>query len=211
MARLTVFGATGPTGALVLSQALDAGHEVRAVVRRPEAITVSSNRLEVFEADVLDELPAAAVRGSVAVISALGSSDGRRPTTVYSRGIAAIAAAMDEVGVRRLVAITGAPVAPADERTWFERNVQHRVLHVFFGAMYDDMRVMENELRRGDLDWTVFRPPRLTNRSAKGTWRTAVDGPLSRARTISRADLAAAMLKAIDERALARHAVTIAD
>ena|GEM_PF-3775056 len=59
-------------------------------------------------------------------------------------------------------------------------------------------------------DWTVFRPPRLTNGALTRRYRTAVDVPLAHAWNLSRADLAAAMLGAIDDPALIRRAVTIA-
>ncbi|NED54192.1 NAD(P)H-binding protein, partial [Micromonospora aurantiaca] len=36
--RLTIFGATGGTGVLALRRALDAGHEVTAVVRDPAGL-----------------------------------------------------------------------------------------------------------------------------------------------------------------------------
>jgi hypothetical protein len=56
---------------------------------------------------------------------------------------------------------------------------------------------------------TVFRPPRLTNGASTGRYRTAVDGPLPRAWSVSRADLAAAMLAAAQDSALVGHAITI--
>lgn len=54
------------------------------------------------------------------------------------------------------------------------------------------------------VDWTVFRPPRLTNGLASSRYRTAVGKPLGHAWTISRATLAAAMLAAAGDPALSR-------
>jgi putative NADH-flavin reductase len=73
------------------------------------------------------------------------------------------------------------------------------------------MRRMESLLAASDVEWTAFRPPRLTNAAATGRYRIAIDTALSRAFSVSRANLAAAILSAIDNRALFRHAVTIAD
>ena len=46
--KLIVLGATGGIGGQVVEQALAAGHEVTAVVRRPSAITLRHERLEVI-------------------------------------------------------------------------------------------------------------------------------------------------------------------
>ena len=69
---------------------------------------------------------------------------------------------------------------------------------------------MERVLRDSDVDWTVVRPPRLTNGPANGRYRTAVNRHLERARTISRADLAAAMLRLLDDPHAVRATVGIA-
>ena len=116
--NITVFGATGGTGACLLRQALAAGHRVTAVVRDPARLaswpaaaeprpepsdrqpssgrtaTAAPPRLEVITADVMD--PAAigpAVAGADAVLSAIGPH-GSGPTTVSQDSAAAIIAAM---------------------------------------------------------------------------------------------------------------------
>jgi uncharacterized protein YbjT (DUF2867 family) len=72
------------------------------------------------------------------------------------------------------------------------------------------MRRMEQILGASDTDWTVFRPPRLTNGPLTGQARTAVGKPLPGGRMVSRADLAAAMLAAINDPATVRQTVATA-
>ena len=209
--KLTVFGPTGSTGEQIVRRALAAGHEVTAVARRPEAVAPTDPRLRVVAGDVLD--PASlrdGVVGADAVLSALGSRRMNRPTTVYSAGTAAILAAMRHGGVRRFVGVTAIPVEPYDHNSALDRYFVLPLLRRFFGGGYDDMRRMEEVLAASDRDWTVFRPPRLTNGASTGRHRTAVDAPLPRAWSVSRADLAAAMLAAVRDPALVGHAVTIA-
>ena len=209
--KLTVFGSTGSTGKQIVWQALAAGHEVTAVARRPDAVAPAGPRLHVVAGDVLD--PASLrdrVVGTDAVLSALGSRQMNRPTTVYSAGTAAVLAAMRDAGVRRFVGVTAVPVGPEDQKSALDRYLVHPLLHRFFGGGYDDMHRMEDLLAVSDRDWTVFRPPRLTDGAPTGRYRTAVDGPLPRAWSVSRADLAAAMLAAAQDPALVGHAVTIA-
>ena len=45
--KIVVLGATGGTGQGVLRQALVAGHEVTAIVRNPDKVTTSNEKLKV--------------------------------------------------------------------------------------------------------------------------------------------------------------------
>ena len=94
--RITVFGATGRMGHLLVGQALDAGHAITAYARNPERLRIGHPNLSVLAGELdNDEAVLAAVQGADAVIEGVGAvSDGTRR----------IVAAMDESGVRRLVA-----------------------------------------------------------------------------------------------------------
>ncbi|HJT02842.1 MAG TPA: NAD(P)H-binding protein [Pseudonocardiaceae bacterium] len=209
--KLTVFGATGATGEQIVRHGLAAGHEVTAVVRNPDAMRVADPRLRVRVGDVLQpESVPPAVAGAGAVLSALGSRTMRQPTSVYSAGTAAVLAAMRDAGVRRFVGITAAPVGPRAQQSPLDRYLLHPLLWWAFGAGYADMRRMETLVAASGRDWTVFRPPRLTDTAATGHYRLAVDTPLPRAWTISRADLAAAMVAAVTDSTMVGHAVSIA-
>ena len=134
------------------------------MARRPEAVAGTDQRLRVVAGDVLT--PSSLREGIVAadaMLSALGSRAIRQPTTVYSQGTAAILAAMHDTGVRRFIGVTAAPVAPQAHKSPLERRIVHPLLQLFLGGQYDDMRRMEKLLAASDADWTVFRPPRLTN------------------------------------------------
>src|SRR3954453_3954066 len=91
--RIAVFGANGGTGRLLTQQALEAGHDVVAVLRRPAQLPLVHERLTVVEADVHDvEAVARAVAGSEAVLSTLGVPFTRKPIKIYSAGIVSIGA-----------------------------------------------------------------------------------------------------------------------
>ena len=75
--KIIVFGSTGGIGRQVVTQALDAGHQVTAVARRPEVMTIQHERLQVVRGDVLE--PASfqqALTGQDVVVSALGPASG---------------------------------------------------------------------------------------------------------------------------------------
>jgi putative NADH-flavin reductase len=207
--KLTILGATGGTGQQLVHAAIGAGHEVTAIVRRPDAITESGPQLRVVRGDLLDpQWTGEGIEGADAVLSALGATS-RGATTVYSAGTAAVLKAMAGAGVRRILVVSAAPAGPAQDRLT-EEKIIHPILWQFFRGSYEDMRRMEQILAGSDTDWTVFRPPRLTDGPVTGKARIAVGKRLPGGRMVSRADLAAAMLAAINDPATVRHAVAIA-
>ena len=62
-----------------------------------------------------------------------------------------------------------------------------------------DFLATEQEIHASDLDWTIFRPPSLTSKPARGSYRLAVDRNLPRCFSITRADFATCMLSALDD------------
>lgn len=90
--RIAVVGATGATGRHVVAVALERGHEVVALARRPDALSdLAHDRMTVRQADVhVADTITSACRDVHAVISALGiSKDG--PAHTLSAGARAIA------------------------------------------------------------------------------------------------------------------------
>lgn len=198
--NLIVFGGTGGTGAQLIDMALDAGHTVTTPARDPSRVRASHEQLRAVRADVLDRQSLeGTIDGADAVVSALGAPGGKEPTTVYSTGVANILEAMRLANVRRFIGISALPVTPRTEVGILERRVVYPILYRFFGEGYADMARMEQLLRGSDTDWTIVRPPMLTNGAATGRYRTAINRHLQRGRTISRADLAAAILRLLEE------------
>ncbi|MER5727945.1 NAD(P)H-binding protein [Streptomyces sp. NPDC002138] len=214
--KITVFGATGGVGREVVRQALDAGHEVTAVVRDPARLTVPEHeRLRVATvADVTDEEALEPVlRGRDAVVSALGASSNKqaRLTPVAGPALSAIVSAMDRAGVRRLSAISAAPLGPDHaEDGVLTRSVLLPLLRRALRDVYADLAVMEAVIGASDTCWTVVRPPRLLNKPGTGSYRRAVDANVRAARTIPRADVADALLTSLTDPATERHAVGVA-
>lgn len=209
--RIVVFGANGPTGRLLTDQALAAGHEVAAVTRRPEAFPREHERLTVAGTDVHDaEAVDAVIAGGDAVLSALGVPYSRRPIATYSRGTANIVAAMQRHGVRRLAVISSSAVDPvpySDAGFLFNRVLQPFMASVVGRTLYDDMRRMEALVQASELDWTIVRPSGLYDRPA-ATDYTMVEGHAD-GRFTARADLAASMLRLLDDDRFVRRVVAV--
>lgn len=210
--KLVVAGATGRTGRLIVQQGLARGHHVHALARNPAAFTPGHANFAVTRADVrsragLDE----AVAGCDAVLSALGIGTSRQKTVVYSAGVANLLGAMQACNTDRIVVISAAPVGPREEQPALERRLVMPILDRFFGATYEDMRKMEETLALSTANWTALRPPRLLDKPPIGAYRISTSGPLPKARSLRFADLATAMLDAVDRDLASRTAAYVAN
>jgi putative NADH-flavin reductase len=200
--HITVFGANGATGKRVVEQALAAGHRVRAVVRDPQSIETKHDELEVVRGDVMDA-STLDVAGD-AVVSCIGART-RKADGIAARGTENILAAMKRAGVKRIVVISAAPLGTPEGA--FQR-VAFAILWTLLRDVYSDLRRMETVLQESDAEWTITRPPRLTDGPLTGNYKTALDRNVGSA--ISRADLAREMLRTLDEPKTIHHTVGIA-
>jgi putative NADH-flavin reductase len=195
-----------------VAQALELGDLVTAVTRRPDEFPISHERLTVLAGDVYDAVDVdKAVAGQDAVLSALGVPYGREAVTVYSAGITNIMAAMRAHGVRRLVCVSSSATEPNPRPQggfFFEKVLQPFFVGVMGRTVYADMRRMEALVSSSELDWTIVRPSGLFNAPEVSAYRT--DEGHTDGRFTSRADLAAAMLRQLDDDTYSRRIVAVA-
>src|SRR5215469_4301776 len=215
--KLTIIAATGGVGRQLLAQALDAGHDVTAVARNPAKLSpgvLAARNASFVTSDLASpdlQVLQAAVVGADSVLSALGPHS-NADAGIAAPGTRAIITAMQAAGVRRIVAISASPVSttPSPGRPdpprhdpgdgLIMRYVGVRIAKTLFGKVYTDLARMEDLLRESDLDWTILRPPQLTNRPRTGRYRTAYGRNLRGGRSVSRADVAHCMLAVVDQR-----------
>jgi len=184
--KLIVFGSTRGIGRQVVAQALDAGHQVTAVARRPEKVTIQHERLRVVSGDAL-ELASfqQALTGQEVVISALGILT-KEPTVFYSSSMNNIIAAMHASGTRRLLCVSAGATDPGGWQRWIIKPILWR-LH---GEMYADLLRMENAVKASDLDWMILRPPRLMDEPRTGRYHVGINRHLAFGFSITRGDVA---------------------
>lgn len=129
---------------------------------------------------------------------------------------------MQATGVRRIVVVSAAPVGtvaspgnphpakhdPGDG--FFMRYLFSRIAAARFGKVYHDLAAMEDLLRDSRLDWTVIRPPQLTDKPLTGTYRTALGQNLRGGLSVPRADVAHLMLNVLGQPETIGHAIGIA-
>jgi putative NADH-flavin reductase len=198
--KLVIFGANGPTGRLLTTQALAAGHTVTAFTRHAGAFPTAPERLRVVQGDAIEPADVAgAVAGQDAVLSTIGTRYSRKPITLYSESAANMLKAMRDHGVRRLVCVSSSVTDPETRSrdtgggVVFEKLLKPFFTNVIGKSMYADLLRMEQLVMASDVDWTILRPSGLFEAPAVTEYRLAED--FLRERFTSRNDLAACLLQ----------------
>ncbi|MDX5576417.1 NAD(P)-binding oxidoreductase, partial [Streptomyces sp. ID01-9D] len=141
--------------------------------------------------------------------SGLGSR-GRKANGVAERLTGRIVSAMEAEGVRRLLVVSAAPVGPEPADDPLVDRLMRRAIGAVLAELYADLARMEAALARSATDWTSVRPPKLTDGARTGVYRKVVGGTPRSGRSISRADVAHAMLALIDDPAAVKQGVGVA-
>jgi len=194
--RLVVLGATGGVGLQLVSQAIAHGHSVTAFARSPERLLNLGDGLMLMRGNLLDvdEL-AEVLRGQDAIVSAFGP---RVPITngdshLLRRFGTTLTIAMEKARVRRAIIVSTAFL--------FKDSIIPPTClfgRLFFPSVVEDATAMEDVIATSGLDWTLVRPPRLTDGPRTGDYRVR-EGHLPRfGFTASRADVADYMIKTVE-------------
>jgi putative NADH-flavin reductase len=196
--RILVIGATGGTGREIVTQALERGHDVVALVRKPSKVATKHERLRVVQGDVMEAASVdAAVQGCDAVVCALGHKRWLGPSKILSEGTRNIVRAMQTHGVQRLVVESALGVGDSVGRL----GVYYTLFTIPFILpfyWYDKER-QERVVRESGLEWVIVRPGQLTNGRKRGAYKHGRVGNYLWSVSISRADVADFMLNQVGE------------
>jgi putative NADH-flavin reductase len=210
--RIAIIGASGYIGSFIRDEALARGHEVTAIVRHPEKITVRNPRLTVVKADILKDRVDELVKGHDAVISAYSPS--RSGPDIYNehiKGAKAIISGVKKSGIKRLLVVGGAAsleVAPGVQLidTMSPEQVTDGML-----ATRETLYMLKKEK---ELEWTFLSPPSsIAPGERTGHYRVGKDQLLKNKEgesKISTQDYAIAMLDELEHPQHIRERFTIA-
>jgi putative NADH-flavin reductase len=207
MMKMLVLGATGGIGQEIVRQATERGHQVTAFVRAPERLNSIAARFGVIQGDPLSSAELArAIEDHDAILSGFGPRVPLRITdaTLLHRFGIALLEAMREARIRRAVIVSTAFL--------FKDSIippTNLVGRLFFADRVADASEMESVLRQSGIDWTIVRPPRLTDRPRSGSYRVREGHLPGFGFTISRADVAAFMIKTAENRTFIQKVVGI--
>lgn len=197
--KVTLFGATGKTGRYLIDEALKRG--VEATVFARSGSTYENPRLHIVRGELTDTaLLKEAVRGSSAVLSALGPTKLQHPKDLpITKATEAIISAMKQENVQRLVAVsTGTAVDPGDGFDWKVWLPALLIKHMM-PSSYDDILGLAKAIRASDLEWTMVRAAFLKSSPASAHLNVGLYGHTQHSLTVTREDLAKFMFDQISD------------
>jgi putative NADH-flavin reductase len=195
---LLIFGSTGGTGRELLKQALEQGHDVVAYVRNPVKLDdIKHEKLQIVHGNVLDRAGVeSVVEGQEAVLSTIGA--GAKRTRLREEGTRTIVEAMQKNSIRRFICQSSFGVG--DSRSELPFFTRYIIVAIFLRHAFADHERQEPLVKQSSLDWTIVRPPYLTDGQRTGSYQHGLTTMDKRIKSkISRADVADFMLKQVTD------------
>jgi putative NADH-flavin reductase len=197
--KIALIGATGFIGSAILKEALDRGHEVMAIVRRPEKLKphakLHPQKGDVYNEDDVGRL----VAGHDAVISAF--NPGWSDSDIYNqqvRGSQAIINGVKKAGIKRLLFVGGAgslevkPSVQSVDLPEFPSEYKQGAL-----ATRESLNMLRKE---ASLEWSFLSPSAdLSPGQRTGKFRLGKDQLLKDAKGDSRISVEDYAMAMIDE------------
>jgi putative NADH-flavin reductase len=202
--NVLVFGATGKTGNLVVERALAEGHQVTALVRNAAKITQPSANVVVGDATNLNDVRKA-MHSQHVVIDTVGGTTPYKTTQLESNVARNIIAAMRAESVRRLIVVTMMGLGESRDQApfWYK----HLLMTTFLRGSTKDKAAAESEVRTSGLDYTIVRPPILTETPSLGAAK--IIGTNATGHKITRIDLANFLVAQMTDDRYLGQAVTV--
>lgn len=196
--RLLVLGATGPTGRHVVRLALEREHNVTAVSRHADRLPVRHPRLSFANVDLAADSGqlTALLRDHDVVISVLGRGKSLRAHGLMANVTPALVTAMSAARVERLLFLSAYGVGGTSPQAPLAFRLMFRVM---LRDVYADKAIAEQSVQRSTLAWTILAPVVLSDGPATGRYRMGEHLAIAGLSRISRADVADALLRCLDD------------
>lgn len=206
--RLTVFGASGQTGREVVRQALARGFNVTAYVRERSVFTMAHGNLRVIRGDITDGRAIGRVlEDQTGVVSTLGVGKPLTHDAAVIEGVRTIVRAAEQGSVNRFLYMSFIGVGNSLDDAGF---VLKRLATTLLRHEVSDHQVKEAAIVNSFVDWTIVRPPKLTNGRLTAAYRVGED---IRAKSpfpvMSRADVADFIIRQFGDTTYIRKIVRI--
>ena len=211
--KLLIIGANGGIGRQCIELALRAGHQVTALLRDPAKLDIGHPNLEIIKGDIMrPETYESHLENKDAVIPAIGVSGGfgsDKPTTLYSLGNETLLQIMNKKGIQRAFFISASAIEISPVLPFYVRLVEKYIVQKLLKHMYTDLTTMEKLIKESNTNWTIIRPPQLSNKPVTGNYRVAINTFLKNCLKISRADVAHFLVNNIDSAATYKAVIEI--
>lgn len=197
--KIALFGATGQTGKLFLETALEKGYEIQVLVRDISKLNQKSDKLTVFQGDVLNvDDVAKTIKNCDLAVSLFGHVK-NSPEWLQTNGTKNIIQAMKNFGVARIISLSGGglPFLDKDEPKFIDKLIR-TIMKIMVPKVLNDAIEHHKILKESGLKWTIVRGPRLTNDAKINTYKVGWVGVNSGTK-ISRGDLADFIVTQIED------------
>ncbi|WP_106402907.1 NAD(P)-dependent oxidoreductase [Actinocorallia populi] len=203
--QVTVFGATGRIGWLVVERLLADGHGVVAFVHDPGRVRRADPALLPLPGRLTDRAAVAeALRGSGAVISALGPSLRRGGAMDLADGVRVIVTAMRGAGIDRFIGLATPSVADPRDAPHWKRRIRLLMGRAMFPHAVHELTEMVDLVVGSDLDYTLARVVAAVDGPRRGTLRAGFLGRDPIAMSSTRADIADFLVDQLTDRRFSR-------
>ena len=210
---IVIYGATGEVGSHVVHEALDRGHRVTAVSRRPEQVEMQHDNLSVVKGDLLDKASVTEIvtGKDVVILSVRGviGDSGSPESALQFIAAEMLIDAVFQQGDRapRLLHVGGSGSLEVEPGVRYAAKLPKILIPKNLEVeILGQILALEFYRKVDDVKWTYVTPPKnFTNGPRTGVFRIGGSRALQddRGRTrVSRADFAVAL---IDEAEQARH------
>jgi len=186
--KIIVFGGSGATGKALINAAIERGLKVTTLVRNSSSARFPS-AVEVITGDLTsDDHLDRVMEGSDAVIILFGP---RPPyTDIFCRDTtSSIISAMKRAGIKRLICQTGAMIGHYQANRTLPFRIMTNLFNRRMPTLAADRSGQEQLVMESGLDWTIIKPPRLTDGKDSGRWTAGEDVRVGLLSSITRGDL----------------------
>ncbi|MNO16658.1 NmrA-like family protein [compost metagenome] len=155
--KIAVIGGTGRAGKYLVNQFLEAGYEVRALVRNPKKVSITHTKLELVQGDARNtDSIRFLLNGCGFVVSALGQMKGEEP--IFSTATSNVLKAMEEYRINQYMVISG---SGGRMRLEIKKNLKSKLITWLMkwmhpGIMADRQKEL-NTLMGSNVQWTLLR------------------------------------------------------
>jgi putative NADH-flavin reductase len=178
--KVVLFGATGYAGREVLNELLQNNHQVTAVTRSSSRINIQDQNLTIKEGNVLDEETLNSIlKGQDAVINCLGigGKGNGLPNHFVSSATTKIVREMESQEIKRFICLSNVGAGDsAKSQPWIFRKIILPYFMKWLHVIIDDKNIMEPEIMKSKLDWTIVRCPNIIDKKPKGKIKTSLSG-----------------------------------
>ncbi len=192
--KIAVIAANGRSGQAFVKKALKAGHIINAGIRGNSHLEPHIN-LKIIECDATNEDQLRnLLSGQEAVASFIGHVKGSEPN-VQTVAINCVIKVMKELGIKRLVSLTGTGVRfPGDKITIID-HILNLTIRIIDPYRVEDGKNHVEAIKDSGLNWTVIRVLKLQNLKPK-PFRLLDNGPTKL--YVSREEVAESVLQVLE-------------